>query len=219
MDDILNLPEENHDYDGINENSSDLERLDVFFAILLKAHYPEYIDSWKLKLNVNQINHFEALVFETGLVTDESSLNEQTSFKLTSKGVIVLNKYGSYSKYKQDIDDHNIKQSQDASYEKELKNQINTLTLDALKRESQNAELDRKLKESQQKINELSLIKKPTWKERHWLLIALVSALLAGAFGFLLDIGKEAAKHKMWPDKTDTKTQIPEKSDSVPLHK
>ena len=217
--DLMNVAPENHDFDELTENSSDLQRLDVLFAILLKSTYGEYVDTWKLKLKQNKQSYFEALLLETGLVIDDSGSAEQTRFILTSKAIVQLNKYGSYSNYKQAIDNHYIKQSQDASYEKELKNQINTLTLDALKRESQNAELDRKLKESQQKINELSLIKKPTWKERHWLLIALVSALLAGTFGFLLDIGKELVKHKMWPSKTETKTQIPEEPDSVPLHK
>lgn len=217
--DILNVAPENHDYDSLNENSSDLQRLDVFFAILLKSTYGEYVDTHKLKLKYNQKSYFEALLFETGLVIDDSGVAEQTRFILTSKAIVQLNKYGSYSNYKQAIDNHYIKQSQDASNEKELKNQINVLTIDALKREADNAELDRKLKESQQKINELSLIKKPTWKERNWLLIALVSALLAGAFGFLLDIGKEAMKHKLWPDKTESKIQTQEKLDTVPLRK
>ena len=216
---ILNVAPENHDYDGLDENSSDLQRLDAFFAILLKSTYGEYVDTHKLKLKYNQQSYFEALLLETGLVVDDSGAAEQTRFILTSKAIVQLNKYGSYSNYKQAIDNHYIKQSQDASFEKELKNQINTLTLDALKRESLNAELDRKLKESQQKINELSLIKKPTWRERHWLWIALVSSLLAGAFGFLLDIGKEATKKKLWPDKIESKTQIQEKSDTVPLRK
>lgn len=34
--------------------------------------------------------------------------------------------------------------------------------------EKENADLDKRLKESQLKINELSLVKKPTWKERHY---------------------------------------------------
>ena len=152
-------------------------------------------------------------------MVDDSGNAEQTRLKLTSKAIVLLTKYGSYSNYKQAIDQQYLKQSQDASSEKELKNKIHTLTLDALKREADNAELDKKLKESQQKINELSLIKKPTWRERHWLWIALVSSALAGAFGFLLDIGKEATKKRIWPDKTESKIQIQEKSDSVPLHK
>ena len=208
-----------NDYNGLTDNSTDLERLDACFAVLLKKDYGEYVDTYKLKLRHDQQTYFESLLLETGLVFDDSRSTEQTRLKLTSKAIVLLNKYGSYSDYKQAIDQHYIKQSQDASYEKELKNQIHTLTLDALKREADNAELDRKLKESQQKINELSLIKKPTWRERHWLLIALVSSLLAGAFGFLLDIGKEAAKKKIWPDKIESKTQIQEKSNSVPSRK
>jgi hypothetical protein len=217
--DILNVAPENHDYDGLDENSSDLQRLDAFFAILLKSTYGAHVDTHKLKLKYNQQSYFEALLLETGLVVDDSGTAEQTRFILTSKAIVQLNKYGSFSNYKQAVDNHNIKQSQDASYEKELKKQINSLTLDALKRESYNAELDRKLKESQQRINELSLIKKPTWRERHWLLIALVSSLLAGAFGFLLDIGKEATKKRIWPDKTESKIPIQEKLNTVPLRK
>jgi hypothetical protein len=216
---ILNVAPENHDYEGLNDNSSDLERLDKFFAVLLKSPYGDYVDTWKLKLKHNQQSYFEALLLDTGLVFDDSGSAEQTRLKLLPKAIVLLNKYGSYSNYKKAIDQQLLKQSQDASYEKDLKNQIHTLTLDALKREVDNAELDKKLKESQQKINELSLIKKPTWKEHNWLWIALVSALLAGAFGFLLDIGKEAVKHKLWPDKTESKIQTQEKLDTVPLRK
>ena len=213
--DILNVAPENHDYDGLNDNSSDLQRLDVFFALLLKSYYGEYVDTHKLNLKYNQQSYFEALLLETGLVVDDSGDAEQTRFKLTSKAIVLLEKYGSYSNYKQAIDNHNIKQSQDASYEKELKNQINTLTLDTLKRESHNADLDRKLKESQQKINELSLIKKPTWKERHWLWIAV----FAWVVGVVTSIGLEIIKDKIQSKKEESKTQIQEKSDSVPLHK
>ena len=213
--DILNVAPENHDYDGLNDNSSDLQRLDVFFALLLKSCYGEYVDTHKLNLKYNQQSYFEALLLETGFVVDDSGDAEQTRFKLTSKAIVLLEKYGRYSNYKQAIDSHNIKQSQDASYEKELKNQINTLTLDALKRESHNADLDRKLKESQQKINELSLIKKPTWKERHWLWIAV----FAWVVGVVTSIGLEIIKDKIQSKKEESKTQIQEKSDSVPLHK
>ena len=213
--DILNVAPENHDYDGLNDNSSDLQRLDVFFALLLKSYYGEYVDTHKLNLKYIQQSYFEALLLETGLVVDDSGDAEQTRFKLTSKAIVLLEKYGSYSNYKQAIDNHNIKQSQDASYEKELKNQINTLTLDTLKRESHNADLDRKLKESQQKINELSLIKKPTWKERHWLWIAV----FAWVVGVVTSIGLEIIKDKIQSKKEESKTQIQEKSDSVPLHK
>jgi hypothetical protein len=212
---ILNVAPENHDYDGLDKNSSDLQRLDAFFAILLKSSYGEYVDTHKLKLKYNQQSYFEALLLETGLVIDDSGAAEQTRFILTSKAIVQLNKYGSYSNYKQAMDNHYTKQSQDASYEKELKNQINTLTLDALKRESHNAELDRKLKESQQKINELSLIKKPTWKERHWFWIAV----FAWVVGVLTSIGLEIVKNKIQSTKAESKTQIQEKSDSVLLRK
>jgi len=96
---ILNVAPENHDYDGLDDNSSDLQRLDVFFAILLKSTYGEYVDTWKLKLKHNQQIYFESLLLETGLVVDDSGSAEQSRFKLTSKGTVLLNKYGSYSNF------------------------------------------------------------------------------------------------------------------------
>ena len=96
---ILNVAPQNHDYDGLNDNSSDLQRLDVFFAVLLKSSFGEYVDTWKLKLKHDQQSNFEALLLETGFVFDDSGDAEQTRFKLTSKATIALNKYGSFSNY------------------------------------------------------------------------------------------------------------------------
>lgn len=96
---ILNVAPQNHDYDGLSDNSSDLQKIDAFFAVLLKSSYGEYVDTWKLKLKHNQQSYFEALLLETGFVFDDSGNAEQTRFKLTSRATILLNKYGSYSNY------------------------------------------------------------------------------------------------------------------------
>jgi hypothetical protein len=96
---IINVASENHDYDGLNDNSSDSQRLDAFFAVLLKSSYGEYVDTWKLKLKHNQQSYFEALLLETGFVVDDSGDAEHTRFKLTSKATILLNKYGNYSNF------------------------------------------------------------------------------------------------------------------------
>jgi len=213
--DIMNVAPENHDYDGLDENSSDLQRLDAFFSILLKSTYGEYVNTHELKLKYNQQSYFEALLLETGLVIDDSGAAEQTRFILTSKAIVQLNKYDSYSNYKQAIDNNYSKQIQDASFEKELKNQINTLTLNALNRDAENAELDRKLKETKQKVNELSLVKKPTWKERNWFWIAV----FAWVVGVVTSIGLEIIKDKIQSQKAESKNQIQEKLDSVPLRK
>ena len=61
------------------------------------------------------------------------------------------------------------------------------------------------------KVAELSLIKKPNWRERNWFWIAAVT-LVIGWFG---DIGKEAVKHKIWPDQKEIKTQTPKTKDST----
>ena len=139
--DKLNVAPENHDFDGLNDDSSDLQRLDAFFAVLLKSPHGEYVETWKLKLKHNQQTYFEALLLETELVSDDSGSTEQTRLKLNSKAIVLLNKYGSYSNYKQALEAQYNKQNQDAFNEKELKNKINILTLAALKRDAENAEL------------------------------------------------------------------------------
>jgi hypothetical protein len=47
----------------------------------------------------------------------------------------------------------------------------------------------------------------------------LLIAFVALVVGFAVDIGKEAAKKRLWPDKIESKNQIQEKSDNVFLHK
>ncbi|MEO8962927.1 MAG: hypothetical protein ABI325_13660 [Ginsengibacter sp.] len=84
--------------------------MDAFFAILLKSSYGEYANTLKLELKHTQQSYFEALLDDTGLVIDDSGHAEQTRFKLKSKATVLLTKYGSYSTYKQAIDNHNIKQ-------------------------------------------------------------------------------------------------------------
>lgn len=96
---ILNTASENHDYNSLNENSFDSQRLDTYFAILLKQEHGEYISTSKLKLKSSQQSYFEALINETGLALDVSGNSGQTRFKLNSKGIVLLNKYGSYSNY------------------------------------------------------------------------------------------------------------------------
>lgn len=207
---ILNVAPENHDYERLNENSSESERLDAFFAVLAKSSYGEYVDTWKLKLGAGQQRYFESLIFETGLVKDDSGDAEQTRFILTSNGILLLKKFGSYSRYKQSFDDQREQASAAVFSEKELKNQISILTLNGLKRDAENAELERKLKDSQQRLNELNLTKRPSWKERNWFWIALVAWLV----GTLTTIGIEFVKNKFDSAK-DATNEIQVKQDSL----
>lgn len=95
----INRASSNNHYERLNDNSSDLERLDAFFAALLKEEYGEYVDTYKLKLKSSQQSYFEAQLLETGLVFDDSGITERTRFKLTSKAIVLLNEYGSYSSF------------------------------------------------------------------------------------------------------------------------
>ena len=202
------------DYAGLNENSTDTERLDIVFKILQKSHGSPCLQYTKLFIKDSNRKVFDAKLQDTGFVTTQTSKMNPT-YEINKQGLLFLDEYHSYSNYIKIKNEAYSNINTDTIKEKELQNQINTLTLNALKRDADNSELDRKLKESQQKINELSLIKKATWKERNWLLIAFVALVV----GFALDIGKEAAKKRLWPDKIESKNQIQEKSDSVLLHK
>jgi hypothetical protein len=75
---------------------------------------------------------------------------------------------------------------------------------------TENAGLNRKLKEAQLNFN----TKKPTWKERNWFVIAFIAFFI----GIAADIGKEAIKHKLWPDKVkvESKSQTQGKTDTIP---
>ena len=96
---------------------------------------------------------------------------------------------------------------------KQLQSQISELTFESLQYHKENRDLVEKLSASQIKINELSLIKKPNWKERNWLWIALATLII----GFISDIGKEVVKHRIYPEQKEIKTRIQEKKDSVAL--
>jgi hypothetical protein len=129
---ILNVAPENHDYDGLNDNSSDLQRLDAFFAVLLKSSYGEYVDTWKLKLKHNQQSYFKALLLETRFIVDDSGDAEQTGFKLTSKATILLNKYGSYSNFISQVEKEKTIQRTKAeereTLEMQLRGEVDDLT-------------------------------------------------------------------------------------------
>ncbi|MFT3908048.1 MAG: hypothetical protein QM737_01370 [Ferruginibacter sp.] len=46
--------------------------------------------------------------------------------------------------------------------------------------------------------------KRPSWKEKHWLLIAVFAFLM----GFVADISKEAVKRRIWPEKQSSKDTV-----------
>ena len=122
----MNKPSRNTDYDGLNENSTELQRLDTFFAVLLKSYYGEYVDTYKLKLKHNQQAYFESLLHETGFVVDDSGDAEQTRFKLTSKATVILNKHGSFSNYLSDIERQKLRSMTETDKMNLLLNQLNT---------------------------------------------------------------------------------------------
>lgn len=192
-------------YENINERSSDDEKIDVVLQAL-SEHSPDYVRYEELGIEHKKQSLFNAKLVRTGFVEPVDTRNSYNpGYKLSHDGDLMLDEFGSYINYLDAQNKQNQQKILIHTREQEL--------------EKENADLDKRLKESQLKINELSLVKKTTWKERHWLLIALGSSLLAGGFGFMLDIGKEAAKRKLWPDTKESKVQIHEKSDTFHIHK
>jgi hypothetical protein len=100
---LSNILNEQLNYDSLNDNSTDIQRLDVFFSILSRQEHGEYVSTHKLKLKRSDQMYFEAILNETGLAFDDSGMAEQTRFKLNSKGIVVLKKFGSYSNYLQHL--------------------------------------------------------------------------------------------------------------------
>ncbi len=100
--DLLNVAPENHDYDGLNENSSDVERLDVVFKILQKSSSPVWLDYDHLFIPNGKKNVFNAKLKNTNLVAVQETKMEPT-FQLNPNGLLLLDKYLSYSNYVQQL--------------------------------------------------------------------------------------------------------------------
>lgn len=107
--DLLNVVPENHDYDGLNENSSDIERLDVVFKILQKSSSPVWLDYGLLFIPNEKKNVFNANLKNTKLVYVQESKMEPT-FQLNPDGLLLLDKYRSYSNYIQQLQKQELTQ-------------------------------------------------------------------------------------------------------------
>lgn len=96
--DLLNVAPENDNYDGLNENSSDIERLDVVFKMLQKSSSPIWLDYDLLFIPNDKKNVFNAKLKNTKLVTVQETKMEPT-FQINPDGLLFLDKYLSYSNY------------------------------------------------------------------------------------------------------------------------
>ncbi|WP_462219693.1 hypothetical protein [Ferruginibacter sp.] len=106
MADMMNIANPNNDYDGLNENSTDLERIDVFLKILLDG--TNYLDYESLYVADNKEELFKAKLLATGFVSE--SISQSEVCKLTTQGQLALDEYGSYSAYSNaQIEEQNTK--------------------------------------------------------------------------------------------------------------
>jgi len=98
----------NPDYDGINENSTDLEKLEVVFKILKKTNSVIAIDYRKLFIDYKKEKVFNAKLINTGLVEDIITSPGQYNpyFKLNNQGLLVFEEYETYSTFKEAVDNH-----------------------------------------------------------------------------------------------------------------
>jgi len=95
---LLNVAPENHDYDGLNENSTDIEKLNVVFKVLQKTSSPIWLEYDKLFVTRENQKIFDAKLQKSGLVSFEMSKMDPT-YQLNDDGILFLDKYGSYSNY------------------------------------------------------------------------------------------------------------------------
>lgn len=94
--DIMNVAPENHDYDGLSGNSTDLERLNTVFKLMQVHQNGIFLEYDKLFIPENRQRVFLVNLNNTGLI--EQGAYPQ-SIRLSSKGLIAMDTYNSYSSY------------------------------------------------------------------------------------------------------------------------
>lgn len=96
----IHKPNRNTDYDNIKESSTDDEKLDVVFKILLKAYCPIWLDYHRLFISFDKEKLFNAKLRSTMLVNERNSQGAYNpEFSLNDGGLLLLEKYGSYLNY------------------------------------------------------------------------------------------------------------------------
>jgi len=129
---VINRPGRNTDYDGLDENSTDIEKLDVVFKILQKSHSPIWLDYHKLFVPHENQKVFDAKLQRTNLVrADISKMNP--TYRLNDDGILFLDKYGSYSNFinqlqkQQEIQRTKIEERENLEMQK-LRGEVDDLT-------------------------------------------------------------------------------------------
>lgn len=187
------------------------------------------------KRGVLKIEQKVKAILEDGLTNNLSHKRiEESLLEITETGRSVIEDFGGIENYLSEKEKRiNIKNAAQQSKE-DLIHQINQLTLSKLKYETEIQNLNRNKLIMQNDILEYQIQnktlkdqllqsqiafnnKKPSWKERNWLWIAIVSALLSGLLGFFLDIMKEPAKKWILPESQKTENSIQEKLDTIPF--
>lgn len=96
----LTIPQRDENYDSINENSSNDEKLDIVFRLLVEESIYNYIHYEKLFINYNQQPVFNARIEGTGFVDCQQPDGSQKMYRLKSEARILLDKYdNSFLKY------------------------------------------------------------------------------------------------------------------------
>lgn len=96
MNDLQNVALENHDYDGLSENSTDLERFDAVFKLMQQHQTGINLEYDKLFISENKQRLFLSKLDSTGLV--EKGAYPQ-SVQLSPQGLKEMDKHGSYINY------------------------------------------------------------------------------------------------------------------------
>jgi hypothetical protein len=95
---MMNNFERDSDYDGINDNTPDEVKINMFLLKLING--PDYVDYDRLKITEQDCKHFNVLLKQTGFVQSESSHNSfNPVYKLSDQGVLLIKQFGNYTNY------------------------------------------------------------------------------------------------------------------------
>ena len=96
---IANSSNNSDDYFGIDESSSDDEKISSFMKVLKDQNF-QYVDYVKLFISYDQEKFFNAKLDESGFVERNNIGNlDNPTYRLSGKGLILLIKHESYLNY------------------------------------------------------------------------------------------------------------------------
>lgn len=163
-----------NEFEGINENSTDDERLNKAIEILVDKISYENLNYNKLCIPNNKEELFDGKLKDTGFVMlKQRPTAYHPDFKLNHNGRLMLEKYGSYLEYKKWFEESTKEQNKKDDEIKERANQKYILEIQSLKANIRN--LDANIQHLENQLRDYPRIK----RERKIFLIAAIISIIS----------------------------------------